>query len=490
MRRFLTAVLALTVAIFPATTAAAEPPDTDAPNLVEFTPSKTVLDTGSDDRSMSFVIRATDTTGIANLSFYCSDVFAGSTSMWFTVFPGNNSARINFDGNAAVTTTATIEISGDQTDHTWIVNFTVPYNRPDSSCSAWTVVSADTQGNRGRDSVFPGLEIRQVRDPVDTEPAKVDVSSVVVSNGSPSLGETINIRFRVTDDTAIGNVSVFVWTPEPNQTSIRGLFATKVSGSSTDAVYSVDVTFPASPYPAGTWKIDLAPQDIYNKGGPRWPVYVNVSRPDLNGQTENIGASGEQAQLQIQKAGSQLVIYSEIVASGTFEVFEDDELIDTFTLGETKTAHVIEQRVTGEIRIERADSNGSTAVEVMPTRSLLWYQNYNLGLVNPSSLNSTQRAAVNGLARSYKAVNGTWTPREQSTSKFICTGIYGPGASFADKVDARKRAKVACETAQSMNPGSDVSFWYQTKETKALSYVNKVLITVKGLEAFIEEGLR
>ena len=438
-----------------------EPAKVDATSVVVSNGSPSLGDT------VNIRFRVTDDTAIGNVSVFVKTPEPNQTSIQGLL------AR---------------KVSGSSTDAIYSIDVTFPASPFPPGTWKIELAPQDIYNKGGpRWPVYMNVEGQAT--PVDTEPATVDISSVVLSNQAPSLGETINIRFRVTDDTAIGNVSVFVLTPEPNQTSISGLFATKVAGSSTDAVYSVDVAFPASPYPAGTWKIDLAPQDIYNKGGPRWPVYVNVARSDLDGQTESIGASGEQDQLQVQRAGSQLVIYSENDTSGTFEVFEDAELIDTFTLGDAKTAHVIEQRVTGDIRIERADSNGSTAVKVTPTRSLLWYQNYNLGLVNPSFLNATQRAAVDGLARSYKSANGTWTPRGQSTSKFICTGIYGPGASFADKVDARKRAKVACETAQSMNPTSQVSFWFQTKETKALSYANKVLVTVKGLETFVAESL-
>lgn len=193
--------------------------------------------------------------------------------------------------------------------------------------------------------------------------------------------------------------------------------------------------------------------------------------------------------MKVQIAGSQLVIYAEEPIAATYEVLEDGKSLGKFTLDQSTKAHVIEQRVTGKVTINRTDTESEQEVAFAPTRSLLWYQNYNLGLVSPSALNSVQRTAVDRLAESYKAEKGTWKPRGQSTSKFICTGIYGPRASFADKVDARKRAKVACDTAQAMNPGSDVSFWFQTKETKALSYVNKVLVTVKGLETFVEESL-
>ena len=489
MRKLLSLFFAVLLTFLSATPSLALPPDTDAPVIVEFTPSKTLLDTGSDDRSMSFTVRATDASGIANLAFYCSDILINTSTMWFLLFPGYDSTNINFDSNAAVKVVATVGISGDQNDHTWVVNFSAPYNRPDSSCSQWTYVTADTQGNRGRGNLSPGLEVRQASQPVDSEAAKIDGSSVVVSNSSPSLGDTVNIRFRVTDDTGIGTVAVFLKTPEPNQAYIGSLIARRIAGTSTDAVYSVDVTIPGSPYPTGTWTIELSANDIFNKGGPRWPVLVEVAgetEPDVADDTK---AEQEAPELQVQRAGSQLVIHVDKELSGTFEVFEDGQSIATFSLGGSKSSHVVEQRVTGEIRIEKKGSSGNDEVELAPTRSLLWYQNFNLGLVKPSSLDSIQRAAVDGLARSYKRVNGSWIPRGQTTSKFICTGIYGPQASFADKVDARKRAKLACETAQSMNPGSDVSFWFQTKETKALSYVNKVLVTVKGLETFVEEGL-
>ena len=63
-------------------------------------------------------------------------------------------------------------------------------------------------------------------------------------------------------------------------------------------------------------------------------------------------------------------------------------------------------------------------------------------------------------------------------NKFICTGIYKEGASRAQMIDARKRAKAACEYAQKQDP--TLNFWFQTKPTKAASYANRVLVTMKN----------
>jgi hypothetical protein len=62
-------------------------------------------------------------------------------------------------------------------------------------------------------------------------------------------------------------------------------------------------------------------------------------------------------------------------------------------------------------------------------------------------------------------------------NKFICTGTYKEGASRAAMIDARKRAKAACDFAKKQDP--TLSYWFHNKPTKAASYVNKVLVTMK-----------
>ena len=61
--------------------------------------------------------------------------------------------------------------------------------------------------------------------------------------------------------------------------------------------------------------------------------------------------------------------------------------------------------------------------------------------------------------------------------KFICTGIRLSTAPVSENVLVRKRAKAACDYAQTLNPG--LSVWFQNKPTTVRSFAGKVLITVK-----------
>jgi hypothetical protein len=194
--------------------------------------------------------------------------------------------------------------------------------------------------------------------------------------------------------------------------------------------------------------------------------------------------------LQFQKAGSQVVIVSSGIKAGQFILFEDNKEVDRFFLSDTVSSVVIEKRLTGSISIRRADAAVQSDLTIEATRGLLWYQNFNLGIIDPLRIEGTQGVYLNLLALGYERLSAfNWRLRDSDVTKFICTGIYGPGSSLSDKIMARKRAKAACEYAQTQNPSGEVSFWFQTKETQAPSYVNKVLVTVKGLEKSVEEGL-
>jgi len=74
-----------------------------------------------------------------------------------------------------------------------------------------------------------------------------------------------------------------------------------------------------------------------------------------------------------------------------------------------------------------------------------------------------------GVERHDATYVGGWVSRESATTKFICTGTYGPGSSLSEKGDAQKKAKAACEYAQRQDSSREVSFWFQTKETQAPS---------------------
>ena len=95
-------------------------------------------------------------------------------------------------------------------------------------------------------------------------------------------------------------------------------------------------------------------------------------------------------------------------------------------------------------------------------------QNFLMGAGNSlTALSSAQQAQVKRYFNGFLEAN-----------KFICTGTYREGASRSQMIDARKRAKAACEFAQKQDP--TLSYWFQTKPTKAASYANRVLVTMKN----------
>jgi hypothetical protein len=67
-----------------------------------------------------------------------------------------------------------------------------------------------------------------------------------------------------------------------------------------------------------------------------------------------------------------------------------------------------------------------------------------------------------------------------SADKFICTGIRREGGTRAENIMVRVRAKAACEYAKSLNP--QLSTWYQSKVTKAPSFVGRVLLVARGVK--------
>jgi len=190
--------------------------------------------------------------------------------------------------------------------------------------------------------------------------------------------------------------------------------------------------------------------------------------------------------LLVQLAGSQVFITSADL-QGSYEIYEDGVLIDSFTFDGVKQAHIVEQRVTGAIQIRKNEGGSASLVSYEMTKTLLWYQNVNLGSFSETNLGSGAREKVSNLVKHRYLDSGSWKQRDSEVTKFICTGIYREGGSAAEKLSARKKAKLACESAKSLDndPNSQVSFFYQTKTTKAASYVGKVLITVKGIEPFV-----
>lgn len=204
---------------------------------------------------------------------------------------------------------------------------------------------------------------------------------------------------------------------------------------------------------------------------------------ELSGETIEGG-------MLVQRAGSQVFVTSSDL-QGNFELYEDGQLVSAFTFDGISQAHIVEQRLTGAIQIRKIQNGSASLVSYEMTRTLLWFQNINLGAFSETTLGEKAREKVSNLVNHKFLENGAWIQRDSDVTKFICTGIYREGANAAEKLAARKKAKLACDNAAKLDtdPYSLVSFFYQTKPTKAASYVGKVLITVKGIEPSVQSRL-
>lgn len=203
--------------------------------------------------------------------------------------------------------------------------------------------------------------------------------------------------------------------------------------------------------------------------------------------------SGEEitGEMLLQRAGSQVFLTSEDM-SGTFQVLEDGVFVDEFVFNETVKAHIVEKRLTGRLEVKKLVNDKALDVSFRDTKGLLWFENINLGSFSETRLSDSAWLKVSYLAEHKFLYSGVWLERESRVTKFICTGIYREGASSAEKLSARKRAKLACETGKNQEKSTNdkISFFYQTKPTKASSYVGKVLVTVKGIEPFVSSRLK
>lgn len=102
-----------------------------------------------------------------------------------------------------------------------------------------------------------------------------------------------------------------------------------------------------------------------------------------------------------------------------------------------------------------------------PTAEVPAFRQTSLQRHTQATLNNSQRAQIKRVMANYIEAN-----------KFICTGIYLEGATRQQMIDARRNAKQACDYAKSQD--STLSYWFQTKSTKAPSFRNSVLLTLKS----------
>jgi len=102
-----------------------------------------------------------------------------------------------------------------------------------------------------------------------------------------------------------------------------------------------------------------------------------------------------------------------------------------------------------------------------PTGPVPAFRQASLQRHTQATLNNSQRAQIKRVMANYREAN-----------KFICTGIYLEGATRQQMIDARRNAKQACDYAKSQD--STLSYWFQTRSTKAPAFRNSVLLVLKN----------
>ena len=247
-------------------------PDTSAPTLDLFQLSKSSVDTGTEDRSITLTAELSDPSGIRNASFYCNE------SVWFSLFPGSSSATIYFDSIAAVRTTASVSETGSSTDIRWVVTFTVPENRPASTCN-WRWSAQDLAGNRVNELSYTGQTLQVIEGTVPPDTSAPTLDLFQLSKSSVDTGtedRSITLTAELSDPSGIRNASFYcnesVWfSLFPGSSSatiyfdsiaaVRTTASVSETGSSTDIRWVVTFTVPEN-RPASTCNWRWSAQDL------------------------------------------------------------------------------------------------------------------------------------------------------------------------------------------------------------------------------------
>jgi hypothetical protein len=226
------------------------------------------------------------------------------------------------------------------------------------------------------------------------------------------------------------------------------------------------------------------------------PIDENTEQTPEEAQPETGKQVDLRDDIRVQRAGSSLVIHS-VRRGGDFRlVDESGKILTSFIFDDfRKSSFIYPARIVGSFKLQIKETAGFVDVDVEQTKDLLWYENHNFGSVR--NLSDSQIDRIYRLTNNFvPAVNEPidWIPRKAKITKFICTGIYLEGASNNERVEARKSAKEVCNAADALKTGAidqpGSSFWFQTKSTKVASFDGKVLVTVKGLEDFVQDSLQ
>ena len=183
------------------------------------------------------------------------------------------------------------------------------------------------------------------------------------------------------------------------------------------------------------------------------------------------GATTDFFEVSGADVGTSITVKVEAPTIASLPVAAVTDTIEVLSLGSGEAPRVQRQLTT-------FTSTSSPSISPVATRSPTaspavgrWFEQKTIRVFarNATTLTAAQKAVIKNMVEEH-----------DSADKFICTGIRREGGTRAENIMVRLRAKAACEYAKELNP--ELSTWYQSKVTKASSYVGRVLLVAKGVK--------
>ena len=183
------------------------------------------------------------------------------------------------------------------------------------------------------------------------------------------------------------------------------------------------------------------------------------------------GATTDFFEVSGADVGTSITVKVEAPTIASLPVAAVTDTIEVLSLGSDEAPRVQRQLTT-------FTSTSSPSISPVATRSPTaspavgrWFEQKTIRVFarNATTLTAAQKAVIKNMVEEH-----------DSADKFICTGIRREGGTRAENIMVRLRAKAACEYAKELNP--ELSTWYQSKVTKASSYVGRVLLVAKGVK--------
>jgi hypothetical protein len=179
------------------------------------------------------------------------------------------------------------------------------------------------------------------------------------------------------------------------------------------------------------------------------------------------GATGSFFEVSSEDVGSSLTVQVQAPTIASLPVAAVSDTIEILSLGGTEVPR-LQRELTNFSNTQSATVSGE-ATASPAVRG--WFEQKSIKTFarNASTLTTLQKTVVR-----------TMVEEHDTADKFICTGIRREGGTRAENIMVRLRSKAACDYALELNP--ELSTWYQSKVTKAPSFVGRVLLVARGVK--------